>query len=709
MRKNGFTLVEVILAIALIGLIAVTFVPAMTFGYQYLIDSEKFVVDSYAKQQDVEKLLEAKRKEVVGSTDVLELSVFGVNVKGHVVSVDIEGHGEINTFQPQRTVTFDVLEILPKGHTGSPDVLLDVVGVSPRPTEVSMFTAGTLNPTVEFLVNENNFKVNIPSIHLVNVYRWFLSSEQKMASGYVLDNYLVVKEWNAARALVTYAQSKTLKVIANMQNDPDYNRLKFTEIKDGLGLTNEEMINRYGNRFIYYSVTPYAISGRIGKEDLSNPIYIRAPRIEIDKAYYGGNAKQVEILFKESISDIVNSNMIDTNDALGTLVSATRSTTNDKKLILEFEDDLDGTTLISGNKLSKGAVGSLIYGNIGIWGGDEPNGDFTVIYVPPTPVTSVVVTPSTLTLAEGGTSTLSVNVGPLDATNLNVVWESSDETIVSVDAEGHIVAESPGTATITAKSVSNPTVLDTCTVIVPTDPSVIGAELEAELAKITTLSIINAENTNGGPKPVINAPSYDSSKSIAYKFTAGDSNDGTSIVIQTGNETALITRNVTMSYTLNITLTATKSNGVTDITRSKVFKVYIPSNDSSTKTVLIADLELITALDVFQTLTVLNQDNVNNSASGKPIIQAPAFDSLRGITYTLDSVTTNSNASVVIASDGKTAVVTRRNGTGSSTIFTLVLKASKTNMTETIYCTKSYTVAVPRNNSSDKTVTVIEQ
>lgn len=712
MKKNGFTLVEVILAIALIGLIAVTFIPAMTFGFQNLIDSEKFVVDSYAKQQDVEKILDAKRKEVADSADTLEINVFGVNVKGHVVSVDIEGHGEINTFQPQRTVTFDVLEIIPKGHMGNPDVLLDVVSASPRPTEVNLFFAGSLNDTVELLVNESNFTVNIPSIHLVNVYKWFLSSEQEKTVGYVLDNYSVIKEWNAARTLVSYAQSSTLKITPNIQNSPDYNRLKFSEVKNGLSLTDEEMINRFGNRYVYYSVTPYAISGRVGKEDLSNAIYIRAPRIEIDKAYYGTNPKQVEILFKEPISGAVNTGMINTNAALGTLVNATRSTINDKILILEFENDLAGTTDIKDNFLSKGAVASISYGNISIWSGEKPNGKFDIIYVPPIPVTSVLVTPSALPLVEGTTSTLSITIAPSDATNKKVLWKSSEPSIVSVDDSGNIIAKASGTAIITAQSVSNPTVFGSCTVIVPVDSNIIGLELEAELAKIHTLSVSNATYS----KPVINAPSDDISKAIAYTLSGGEISGGTSIVLQAGNKAAIITRDNTTTQTLNITLTAKKSNGVTDIVRNKAFKVLIPSNSSTDKIVLIAEPldqvaieEMLTVnLSKITTLNVVNANGTNTPESGKPVVEAQKYDSVNHINYFFNaSQSKSTGASVdILADDNTSAVVTRQKNTSNTRWIDMT--ASYTNGVEVININQRYIVQIPSNISGDA-ITVSKQ
>jgi len=91
----------------------------------------------------------------------------------------------------------------------------------------------------------------------------------------------------------------------------------------------------------------------------------------------------------------------------------------------------------------------------------------TVTVLPATiPVTGVTVTPSTTTIEVGATLTLTVNVTPVNATDRNVTWSSSNTAVATVNSSGVVTAVSAGTVTITARSNSNPTVFDTCTVTV---------------------------------------------------------------------------------------------------------------------------------------------------------------------------------------------------------------------------------------------------
>ena len=65
-------------------------------------------------------------------------------------------------------------------------------------------------------------------------------------------------------------------------------------------------------------------------------------------------------------------------------------------------------------------------------------------------VTGVTVTPTTASVAVGGTQQLTAVVAPENATNPTVTWSSSDETIATVDGNGLVTAVAAGTATITA-------------------------------------------------------------------------------------------------------------------------------------------------------------------------------------------------------------------------------------------------------------------
>ena len=65
------------------------------------------------------------------------------------------------------------------------------------------------------------------------------------------------------------------------------------------------------------------------------------------------------------------------------------------------------------------------------------------------PVKSVSVDKPTAELVKGGTLTLVSTVEPADASNKNVKWSSSNESVATVDANGKVTAKAAGTATIT--------------------------------------------------------------------------------------------------------------------------------------------------------------------------------------------------------------------------------------------------------------------
>jgi len=69
-------------------------------------------------------------------------------------------------------------------------------------------------------------------------------------------------------------------------------------------------------------------------------------------------------------------------------------------------------------------------------------------------VESVSLSAEPITVALGGTTSISVEISPDDAVNRSITWNSSDSSIVSVDENGVVTGMSVGTATITATSVN---------------------------------------------------------------------------------------------------------------------------------------------------------------------------------------------------------------------------------------------------------------
>lgn len=87
-----------------------------------------------------------------------------------------------------------------------------------------------------------------------------------------------------------------------------------------------------------------------------------------------------------------------------------------------------------------------------------------VVLLSGTPVTSISLKDSEVTLAEGDTYKLSFSIKPSDATNKDVTWESSDEDVATVSSTGKVTAVSEGECTITVTSHNGKT--DECEITV---------------------------------------------------------------------------------------------------------------------------------------------------------------------------------------------------------------------------------------------------
>lgn len=119
------------------------------------------------------------------------------------------------------------------------------------------------------------------------------------------------------------------------------------------------------------------------------------------------------------------------------------------------------------------------------------------------PVAAILLNIESAELVEGDSELLTFIVEPTNATNKNVQWKSSDDTIVFVDENGKITAMKAGNATITAISeLGNSTA--TCTVFVePKTIAVTGITLNKKLLTLVegdgeklTASIEPSNSTN---------------------------------------------------------------------------------------------------------------------------------------------------------------------------------------------------------------------
>lgn len=95
--------------------------------------------------------------------------------------------------------------------------------------------------------------------------------------------------------------------------------------------------------------------------------------------------------------------------------------------------------------------------------GEENGGGSGPVVVP---VSSVTVNPTHLKLTVGETGTITAEASPINATNKNIIWSSSDDRVVTVDVYGSFTAVGLGQAILTATSVSDPSKKATVPVVV---------------------------------------------------------------------------------------------------------------------------------------------------------------------------------------------------------------------------------------------------
>ncbi|MDE7419673.1 MAG: Ig-like domain-containing protein [Muribaculaceae bacterium] len=114
-------------------------------------------------------------------------------------------------------------------------------------------------------------------------------------------------------------------------------------------------------------------------------------------------------------------------------------------------------------------------------------------------VTSISIDKETLTLTEGDNATLTATVAPSDATDKNVTWTSSDESIATVSTAGVVTALKAGTAIITAASSNAKTATCAVTVnpVLATKVTLDKTETSLKVGESVTLSAVVApENTS---------------------------------------------------------------------------------------------------------------------------------------------------------------------------------------------------------------------
>ncbi len=210
------------------------------------------------------------------------------------------------------------------------------------------------------------------------------------------------------------------------------------------------------------------------------------------------------------------------------------------------------------------------------------------------PVTGVELNVESVSLEVNGTETLIATITPSNATNPKLIWETSDESVVTVDEYGNIKGLKAGTATITV-TTEDGGFTATCKVTVTEETSKEVAVTSVKISGANTVTVgstiklrATVSPSNASNKKVTWSSSNKSIATVDANGNVKGLKAGTvTITAKTANgKTATYKVTVKAKAVTTVSVTSVKISGAKDLTVGDSLKLTAtvsPSNASNKK------------------------------------------------------------------------------------------------------------------------------
>lgn len=298
MKKNkGFTLIEVILSLAVLGIISMAFLTGMSNHFTFLNKTKTITQDVFVAQSEMEKEIDnvkdqiRKNKLPLKDKIIFKDDLGGINVK--YVEVE-EEYANKEYYTLVSNIKPDLLKVI---ELESIDIKLNQ-GIL---ESTNGYASGAFEILGKFK-NKNEFKYD----HLLNNVEWYVSSEEfnmPIPEGLDLENDILIDSYYYPIFPRDY-----ILVSNSIINNFGTHERPFSELSS------------YSGRNIIFTATPGAKSGKIGKQGVSEPIFISglpitdkleihldAGFINFDPAYNNGvkkNGEMIEVIKWEDLSSV---------------------------------------------------------------------------------------------------------------------------------------------------------------------------------------------------------------------------------------------------------------------------------------------------------------------------------------------------------------------------------------------------------------------
>jgi prepilin-type N-terminal cleavage/methylation domain-containing protein len=249
-KRKGFTLVEVIVAMAIIGIVAIGFLPALTNNLAFLKQTREITRDSFLAQEDIEIEIENIKQGIDAGTESLStMTLFsadngGVTVSYVPISNVFNGVDYYTLVSDSRLPELEELQIF----NVNADLRRDVLEIY------------NAYPLAENNV-EGTYENDPVTIHdwMVNVYQWYVS---------VPGFNIPVPEGNDST--FHYQEQVAEEDFGTKYPVFPYD---FILLADETGDTLGDL-SQYAGRHLVFVVTPAAKSGKLGVRTWSDPVFV---------------------------------------------------------------------------------------------------------------------------------------------------------------------------------------------------------------------------------------------------------------------------------------------------------------------------------------------------------------------------------------------------------------------------------------------------
>ncbi len=277
-NRKGMTLIEIILALALLGIIAVTFLSALSGHFVLLTDTRAITKDAFSAQKNVEDEIQSIKRQIKEGSDVsggeeVVRSLFGRNVTGYLVEKEIKNNKKIQTIVGEsRTPAYPV--------PSASNIRLDIYNNDTKlPVNYGYSVKSGVNLRAASSIDSNG-------VFLLNRHEWYISRKGFNIPIVSKDN--IDRDLDLGRLYPLFPNDYIAVPILADSNM--LNTSKLTEIH-----------KQYAGRHVIYSITPYAVSGRKGETVLSEPVFFSGLPVINDSVLH----LDASLISKEDDSSIV--------------------------------------------------------------------------------------------------------------------------------------------------------------------------------------------------------------------------------------------------------------------------------------------------------------------------------------------------------------------------------------------------------------------